>query len=433
VRVVACLGFVALCVGLAGCSSLGKKTAQPKSGDDRAAAPNPRDDRSPVAQVPSLPAGDVGGMVAGRVVDNFSNTPYSDIWVVGANDDQGAPVARRVESDRQGYFTILNLQAGQAYRLIAQTKEGTYRQAGEVTVRPPNARVIIPVSQDRTPAIPGGGARDSQPSIGQPVPLPPSGGAGRDPAPAPAPGADIGQPVPLPPSGTGAGSAVPVRPENIADDSRRPRDSRPATIPGPGGLRWPGAPAPPAPPKPAPPASSGNGPPLPDPLAPVGVTPVPSCDLRGRQLVNFALAGRDGQPWEYRRDRLPGTRVMLLDFWGTWCPPCRATIKTHLNRLHDWYARQGLEIVGIAYENEPSFAAQVRTVDAGVRELGIKYRVLMGSGSTCPVSLDFGVKRLPTLVLLNDKGQIVWTKEGMPTDAEFEQLKVIIRQELGIR
>jgi hypothetical protein len=36
-------------------------------------------------------------------------------------------------------------------------------------------------------------------------------------------------------------------------------------------------------------------------------------------------------------------------------------------------------------------------------------------------------------VLLNDKGQIVWRKEGMPSEPEFEQLKVIIRKELGIR
>jgi thiol-disulfide isomerase/thioredoxin len=415
----ACLGLLTLCVGLAGCSSLGKKTAQPNAGDGRTTA-NPRDDRSPLAQVPSGPAGDVGGMLAGRVVDNFSNTPYSDIWVVGANDGRGAPVARRVETDRQGYFTILNLQAGQAYRLIAQTKEGAFKEAGEITVRPPNARVIIPVSQDRTPAIPGGGGQPSPPSIGQPVPLPPSGGAGRGGGPA----ADIGQPVPLVPSG----SEVPVRPENIADGVRQPRDSKPATIPGPRGI-----PAPPAPLKPAPPAGSGGGPPLPEPLSPVGVTPVPSCDLRGRQLVNFALAGRDGQPWEYKRDRLPGTRVMLLDFWGTWCLPCRATIRNHLNRLNDWYGRQGLEIIGIAYEREPTFPAQVRTVDAAVRQLGIKYRLLMGRGDTCPVKVDFGVEGLPTLVLLNDKGQIIWTHKGMPSDAEFEQLKVIVRQQLGIR
>ena len=169
-----------------------------------------------------------------------------------------------------------------------------------------------------------------------------------------------------------------------------------------------------------------GGPPLPEPaLTPIGATPVPSCDLRGKQLYNFALAGLDGQPWEYKRNRLPGTKVMLLDFWGTWCVPCRLTIKSHLNRLNDWYGRQGLEIIGIAYEQEPTYAAQVRTVEVARRELGINYRLLMGAGMpTCPVKRDFDIKGFPTLVLLNDKGQIIWSKEGMPTEPEFEQLKV---------
>ena len=51
----------------------------------------------------------------------------------------------------------------------------------------------------------------------------------------------------------------------------------------------------------------------------------------------------------------------------------------------------------------------------------------------CPVRRDFGVKVFPTLVLLNDKGQIVWKKTGALSDVEFRQLKDYIRGELGIR
>jgi thiol-disulfide isomerase/thioredoxin len=194
-------------------------------------------------------------------------------------------------------------------------------------------------------------------------------------------------------------------------------------------------PAAPAPPRPAAPASSsGGGPSLPEPpLAPVGATQVPSCDLRGKQLYNFALLGLDSQPWEYKRNRMPGTKVMLLDFWGSYCPPCRSTILNHLNRLNDWYCRQGLEIVGVAYEHEPTFDAQVRTVQATSRGLGIRYRVLMGYGSGCPVQRDFGVKVLPTLVLIDEKGQVIWRKDGALSEPEFAQLKEIIRQQLGIR
>jgi len=163
------------------------------------------------------------------------------------------------------------------------------------------------------------------------------------------------------------------------------------------------------------------------------VAPMVSCDLRGKQLSNFTLAGLDGQPWEYKRSRLPGTRLMLLDFWGSWCVPCRLTIKQHLNDLNEVYGRLGLEVVGIAYEQEPTYAAQVRTVETSVHDLGIKYRILMGYGNNCPVRRDFAVNAFPTLVLINDKGQIIWRKDGMPTAPEIEYLKAEIRKELGIR
>jgi thiol-disulfide isomerase/thioredoxin len=416
------LGFLALCLGLVGCNSTGKKTSQPKAANDSRPGPAaPRDD-GPASPPAASPAGDAGGIVAGRVVDNFSNTPYSDLWIVPPADGQGAPVARHAETDRQGYFTVMNLQPGLTYRLIAQTKDGEYRQAGEVTVRPPNARVIIQVSQGRTPAIPGAADPGLRPSVGEPVPIAPPGAPGNEPPPRVVPG----QPIPLPQSGPTSGSTTPIRPDTFATDPNRPRDST---------ISIPPQPRPPAPSKPAPPSAPPGGPPVPEPgLSPISATLVPSCDLRGKQLYNFALAGLDGQPWEYKRNRLPGTKVMLLDFWGTWCVPCRMCIKSHLNRLHDWYGRQGLEIIGIAYEQEPTYAAQARTVEAARRELGINYRLLMGFGMpTCPVKRDFEVKGFPTLVLLNDKGQIIWRKEGMPSEPEFEQLKVIIRKELGIR
>jgi thiol-disulfide isomerase/thioredoxin len=410
------MGILAVCLGLVGCSSLGKKTSLPKAGPENRSGPSAaRDDGPP--QPPAPPAGETSGIVAGRVIDYFNNSPPSRIWIVPPGDGQGAPVYQLAETDRFGYFTINNLRPGQTYRLIAQTKDGELKQAGEVTVRPPNARVIIQVSQDRTPTLPGGGDAGSGPSLGQPIPLPPSAGSGQDPR-APV---GIGQPVPLSPPGPAEGATTPIRPENFAQDPRR---STPT-------MTIPPQPRAPAPPKPAPP---GGGPPLPEPpLAPVGATQVPSCDLRGKQLYNFALAGLDGQPWEYKRNRRPGSRLTLIDFWGTWCPPCCYTIKRHLVPLNDLYGRQGLEIIGIAYEREPTFEAQVRTVEASARKLGINYRVLMGCTPGCPVQRDFAVRGFPTLVLLDDKGQILWRLDRSPAEPEFEQLKVIIRQQLGIR
>ena len=57
--------------------------------------------------------------------------------------------------------------------------------------------------------------------------------------------------------------------------------------------------------------------------------PVPSCVLTGKNLDNFALNDLDGQPWEFRKDHKG--KLILIDFWGTWCGHCYPAIR-HLSR-----------------------------------------------------------------------------------------------------
>ena len=62
----------------------------------------------------------------------------------------------------------------------------------------------------------------------------------------------------------------------------------------------------------------------------------PSCVLTGQQLYNFALTDLNGQPWEFRNHR---SKLVLLDFWGSWCMHClnsipHLRIATVLNTSH---------------------------------------------------------------------------------------------------
>jgi thiol-disulfide isomerase/thioredoxin len=157
---------------------------------------------------------------------------------------------------------------------------------------------------------------------------------------------------------------------------------------------------------------------------------VPSCVLVGRKLDNFALYDLDRQPWEYRRDHLG--RLTLLDFWHSTCPPCLQAIP-HMVDLKRRYGPTGLEVIGIACEKgTPEQQSQkVRQVRA---RYTINYTTLLSGGGTeaCPVKKQFGVTCFPTLILLDETGQIVWRREGADEQILWE-LEVEIQRRLGLR
>lgn len=162
-----------------------------------------------------------------------------------------------------------------------------------------------------------------------------------------------------------------------------------------------------------------------------GEAHVPSCVLVGRRLENLALYGLEGQPWEFRRHRKG--KVVLLDFWSTTCRPCLHAVP-HLCNLQARYKDYGLEVVGIAYE-EGHFAEQVQKIKGVRGRLAMNYLTLVGGGSqgTCPVKNNFEVAFLPTLVLLDERGTIVWrsARDGI-TPEKLRELENEIRLRLGL-
>jgi len=148
--------------------------------------------------------------------------------------------------------------------------------------------------------------------------------------------------------------------------------------------------------------------------------PIPALcefDLKTRKLVDFRLPDLEGKPVRFQE---LDADFILLDFWGTWCKPCLASIP-HLIDLQKQYGPRKLKVVGIACEKAGTDQRGGR-VDAFARRLGINYSVLLSSmDGSCPVQKAMQVRYYPTMILLDRKGQVVWSAEGA-TAANLERL-----------
>jgi thiol-disulfide isomerase/thioredoxin len=89
-------------------------------------------------------------------------------------------------------------------------------------------------------------------------------------------------------------------------------------------------------------------------------------------------------------------KVVLLDFWATWCGPCRLSMPA-LEKLHEEYGPKGLQVLGINIDEDPSGVAQF------AHDIGVSYPVLLG-GST-GVDNRYGVSGIPAFLLLDRRGR----------------------------
>ena len=115
-----------------------------------------------------------------------------------------------------------------------------------------------------------------------------------------------------------------------------------------------------------------------------------------RPAPQFSLANLDGKNVSLKDF---ADKVMVVDFWATWCGPCREEIP-HLNKLYENYRGKGLVVVGISMDAEgPEVVKQF------AKELRMEYPVVMGNEN---VQQDFGgIVGLPTTFIIDRKGNIV--------------------------
>jgi thiol-disulfide isomerase/thioredoxin len=108
-------------------------------------------------------------------------------------------------------------------------------------------------------------------------------------------------------------------------------------------------------------------------------------------------------------------KVLMVNFWATWCPPCRIEIPG-LRDLYDRYRRQGLEIVGIDVDEPPS------TIRPYAREMQINYPVLIGQGRDDVKEALGPLAGVPTTLVINRNGSVCRRIVGFALPSTLEDL-----------
>ena len=134
----------------------------------------------------------------------------------------------------------------------------------------------------------------------------------------------------------------------------------------------------------------------------------------GAPAPNFSLPDRSGRT--YSLSSFTG-RPLLIDFWATWCGPCRQTMP-EVQNLHQEYGRQ-LQVVGINIEGNST------DVLSYLDEGGYTFPVLFDSGNwDSPVATSYGVSSIPRTFLLDRNGRVLY--EGHPQGLTEETIQAAI-------
>ncbi|HET7212585.1 MAG TPA: TlpA disulfide reductase family protein [Terriglobia bacterium] len=125
-----------------------------------------------------------------------------------------------------------------------------------------------------------------------------------------------------------------------------------------------------------------------------------------RQQADFTLADLDGHEWTLKDLR---GKVVLVNFWATWCPPCRKEIPD-LEALYKRFKGQGLVVLGISDDDATK-------VKAFARQQKINYPVLLDSGHQ--VNKLYSVAGIPMSFVYNQDGKLVAESMDMRTRDQF--------------
>ena len=144
-----------------------------------------------------------------------------------------------------------------------------------------------------------------------------------------------------------------------------------------------------------------------------------SSGMEGQPAPDFALKSSTGENLrlsEYRGD------VVMINFWATWCGPCRQEMPL-LDELYSRYERVGFNLLGVNIDDDSRRAMQM------IEELGVSFPVLFDARKE--VSELYNVEAMPVTVIVDREGKVRYIHHGYKPgyeDKYLDQVRSLLRE-----
>ncbi|MCM8768663.1 MAG: TlpA family protein disulfide reductase [Candidatus Omnitrophica bacterium] len=116
-------------------------------------------------------------------------------------------------------------------------------------------------------------------------------------------------------------------------------------------------------------------------------------------------------------------KVVVLNFWASWCPPCRREIPDFV-KVHQAYRGEGVEFIGIAIDEK------IEDIKKIVEQNRVEYPIVLGDEKV--QSLYGGINAVPTTFFVNQEGRIIRKKIGAMNQEELEEIiKSLLKKGTG--
>lgn len=138
-------------------------------------------------------------------------------------------------------------------------------------------------------------------------------------------------------------------------------------------------------------------------------TPAPDFTLKSAAGANLRLGELRG-------------RVVLVNFWATWCGPCKVEMP-HLNRLYTKYKSAGFELLGVNIDDDPKAAVALAT------RMGLTFPVLLDTDKT--VTRRYALDSMPGTVLIDRDGRVRHVHKGYREGVEATydaQIRALVKE-----